>query len=177
MYRFWYPLIAFVIVSGFLWLGLDLKPREIPSVLVDKPAPEFSTKRLLTDNQITSTDLIGKPWVLNVWASWCVACRQEHPLFNDLAKRSEITILGLNYKDKPVEAAEWLQNLGNPYDLIAVDDTGNIGIEYGVYGVPETFLIDHHGMIRYKHIGPVSAQDMEQILLPRIRSMLQDSKT
>lgn len=172
MSRFLLPLSVFIILAGFLGVGLRLNPREVPSPLIDKPAPAFRVPQLHdAGNTIDPVDMRGKVWLLNVWASWCAACRQEHPLLVELARRNIVPIVGLNYKDTRDAAQKWLQELGNPYVLSAVDADGRVGIDYGVYGVPETFLIDQRGVIRYKHIGPVTAQALETEILPRIRKL------
>jgi len=110
-------------------------------------------------------------WIFNVWASWCGSCRIEHPIFNQLAKKKLVTLVGLNYKDEPEAAKQWLAQLGNPYDISVMDQEGRTGIDYGVYGVPETFIIDKKGIIRYKHTGPVEVNDMQNILIPLIKQL------
>ncbi len=168
MSRFLLPLVLFAGLMIFLWKGLDLNPREIPSTLIDKPAPAFDLSQLFDEhNRVTNESLAGKVWLLNVWASWCAACRQEHPVITELAR--EIDIVGLNYKDTRIDAKQWLAEFGNPYLVSAFDQKGDAGIDYGVYGVPETFVIDHLGTIRYKHIGPVSREDAVDKLLPIVR--------
>ena len=174
MKRFLLPLVIFVLLVGFLAVGLKLDPREVPSPLVGKQAPAFELPVLqLPDERFppgarrfAPSDMRGKVWLLNVWASWCVSCRDEHPMLVALAKRGVMPILGLNYKDKGDEAAAWLKQFGNPYDLSVVDTDGRIGIDYGVYGVPETYLIDAQGVIRYKQIGPITAEILERKILP-----------
>lgn len=167
MKRFLLPLGIFILLVGFLAVGLKLDPREVPSPLVGKPAPAFELPILQQpDKRFATGDMRGKVWLLNVWASWCVSCRDEHPMLLALAKRGVLPILGLNYKDKGDEATAWLKQFGNPYDLSVVDADGRIGIDYGVYGVPETYLIDADGVIRYKQIGPVTAAILEQKILP-----------
>ena len=167
MKRFLLPLGAFIVLVGFLAVGLKLDPREVPSPLVGKAAPAFELPLLhQPDKRFSPGDMRGKVWLLNVWASWCVACRDEHPMLLALAKRRVMPILGLNYKDKGDEASAWLKQFGDPYDLSVVDADGRIGIDYGVYGVPETYLIDAEGVIRYKQIGPVTAAILEQKILP-----------
>lgn len=161
------PLIAFIALAIMLGIGLSLNPRELPSTLIDKPAPEFRLALLHEPtNQFAPSDFVGQRWILNVWASWCVACRVEHPLLNQLASNTNIALVGLNYKDKPVEAKQWLDQRGNPYSKIPMDTNGDAGIDWGVYGVPETFVIDEQGHIIYKHTGPISAQIVEQEILP-----------
>jgi len=172
MSRFLLPLLIFVVLAAFLGIGLRLNPREVPSPLIDKPAPAFRVAQLHDAGKtISPEDMRGKVWLLNVWASWCVACRQEHPLLVELAKRNVVPIIGLNYKDDTDAAQQWLRELGNPYQVSAFDADGRIGIDYGVYGVPETFLIDRQGIIRYKHIGPVTAKAVEELILPKIREL------
>jgi len=166
------PLILFVVMAVFLALGLTLNPRDIPSPLIDKPAPAFSLPVLSNPQQrLTQQDLKGKVWLLNVWASWCVSCRSEHPVLNQFSRQQAVTIIGLDYKDEPQAARQWISQLGNPYDTIIMDVEGRTGIDYGVYGVPETFVIDKQGIIRYKFTGPVSTDDIENTLLPMIKTL------
>ena len=172
MSRFLLPLSIFIVLAGFLFVGLGLNPREVPSPLIDKPAPAFQVAQLNTPDQtISPQDMRGKVWLLNVWASWCVSCREEHPLLVELSKRNIVPIVGLNYKDSRVEGMKWLADWGNPYLVSAFDADGKVGIDYGVYGVPETFLIDKAGVIRAKHIGPLTADALEKKLLPKIREL------
>lgn len=172
MKRYLIPLIVFVVMVGFLAVGLSLKPREVPSPLIDKPAPAFSLARLdAPEQQLGLEDLKGQVWLLNVWASWCVACRQEHPLLVDLAKQNLVPIYGLNYKDKREEALAWLGRYGNPYIISLSDTEGLVGIDYGVYGVPETFVIDKQGTIRLKHIGPVTPEALRDTIMPMVRKL------
>ena len=170
--RFLAPLLIFAVVAVFLALGLKLDPREVPSPLIDKSAPEFELPRLLQMEGVVGTaEMRGEVWLLNVWASWCSACRVEHPLLNDLARRQIVRIVGLNYKDAPADARSWLREFGNPYDIIAVDRQGEAGIDWGVYGVPETFVIDRSGVIRYKHIGPLDAKVLNETIVPLVRQL------
>ena len=172
MKRYLIPLIVFVVMVGFLAVGLSLKPREVPSPLIDKPAPAFSLARLDTPEQkLGLEDLKGQVWVLNVWASWCVACRQEHPLLVDLSRQNLVPIYGLNYKDKRDDAIGWLARFGDPYVASLSDIEGLVGIDYGVYGVPETFVIDKQGTIRLKHIGPVTPEALRDTILPLVRKL------
>jgi cytochrome c biogenesis protein CcmG, thiol:disulfide interchange protein DsbE len=172
MLKFIIPLLLFIIMAVFLALGLNLKPSEIPSPLLNKPAPVFSAPKLQTpEEKLSPADLIGKVWLFNVWASWCVSCRAEHPVLNQLAKQNAAVIVGLNYKDEPNDAKNWLDTLGNPYNVSIMDQDGRTGIDYGVYGVPETFVIDKKGVIRYKHTGPVTAEDVQQTFLPLIAKL------
>lgn len=176
MNRYLLPLIGFVVLVGFLAAGLKLDPREIPSPLINKPVPEFSVETLYDDTQtIGANKLKGEVWLLNVWASWCAACRTEHPLINELSKQDLITIVGLNYKDKRADAKQWLNVFGNPYTVIAHDLKGDVGIDFGVYGVPESFLIDKKGQIRFKQIGPFTPQAIQQDLLPLIETLKNES--
>ena len=172
MKRYFIPLIVFAVMLAFLAIGLQLKPREIPSPLIDKAAPRFSLPTLAAPEQtLSSQDLRGKVWVLNVWASWCVACREEHPLLVEMAKLNAVPIFGLNYKDKRADALGWLARFGNPYTASLSDTEGLVGIDYGVYGVPETFVIDKAGVIRHKVIGPVTAESIRDVILPLVRKL------
>jgi cytochrome c biogenesis protein CcmG/thiol:disulfide interchange protein DsbE len=152
------PLIAFAVLVILLAIGLTLNPRLVPSPLIGKPAPEFELPLLLKQGSFSNKDLIGHVTLVNVWASWCFACRQEHEVVKSLARKG-VRIVGLNYKDEPDDAKQWLARLGNPYQFIAADYTGRIAIDWGVYGAPETFLIDKSGIIRHKVIGPLSDRD------------------
>lgn len=172
MKRFVIPLVVFVALGVLLWMGLSLDPRKIPSPLVGKPLPAFALASLHEPSKtVTPDSLRGRVYLLNVWASWCVACRQEHPVLNELARMKAVPIVGLNYKDQRSDAIGWLQNLGNPYELSIVDLDGRIGIELGVYGVPETFVIDKDGVIRYKHIGPISEETWRSKLEPLVKQL------
>jgi len=172
MKRFLWPLAIFILLVGFLAVGLKLDPREVPSPLVGKPAPAFELPVLhQPDKRFVPGDMRGKVWLLNVWASWCVSCREEHPVLMELSKRGVMPILGLNYKDKGDDATAWLKQFGNPYELSVVDADGRIGIDYGVYGVPETYLIDAEGVIRYKQIGPLTMAILEQKVLPLAKAL------
>ncbi|MGH8765406.1 MAG: DsbE family thiol:disulfide interchange protein [Burkholderiales bacterium] len=167
MKRVLLPLGIFLVLIGFLAAGLKLDPREVPSPLVGKHAPVFELPLLTApDKRFSPADMKGKVWLLNVWASWCVSCREEHPVLVELRKRDLIPVLGLNYKDKNDEAERWLKQFGDPYQLSVVDADGRIGIDYGVYGVPETYLIDGAGVIRFKQIGPVTPEILEGKILP-----------
>lgn len=172
MTRYLVPLGVFLLLAVFLAIGLFRDPREVPSPLIDKPAPVFSLPQLHEPNRaLTPADMRGKVWLFNVWASWCVACLDEHPVLVELAKRNLVPIVGLNYKDGRDDALKWLQKHGNPYTVSAQDAQGSVGIDYGVYGVPETYVIDKQGIIRYKKIGPVTPDDLEIRILPLIRSL------
>lgn len=172
MLKFIVPLLLFIVMAIFLAMGLSLNPRDIPSPLIDKPAPDFSLPILAEPTKkLTQNELTGQVWLLNVWASWCGSCRQEHPIFNQLARKKLVTLVGLNYKDQASDAKQWLAQLGNPYNVSIMDQEGRTGLDYGVYGVPETFVIDKKGVIRYKHTGPVSPRDMQEILIPLITEL------
>ena len=172
MTRFLVPLAVFIVMVAFLAVGLGLNPREVPSPLINKPAPAFQLPQLhQPDKTFSQQDMKGKVWLLNVWASWCVSCRQEHPLLMDLAKSNVVPIYGLNYKDPREDALAWLKELGDPYVLSIADRNGRVGIDYGVYGVPETFVIDKEGAIRYKQIGPVTPEALRDKILPLVKEL------
>ncbi|MBL8413710.1 MAG: DsbE family thiol:disulfide interchange protein [Propionivibrio sp.] len=192
MNRFLWPLIGFAVLVVLLAVGLNLNPRDVPSPLVGKPAPLFSLARLDAPEQnFSPQDMLGKVWLLNVWSTWCVSCRQEHPVLVDMVKNNRVTLVGLNYKevrgdggldaDKLDAAAErklalersnaWLKQHGNPYRLSVLDLDGRVGIDYGVYGVPETYLIDKAGIIRMKHTGPISRDDFSGKILPLLAEL------
>ncbi|MCK0510333.1 DsbE family thiol:disulfide interchange protein [Aromatoleum buckelii] len=174
--KFLVPLALFLVLAGFLGYGLQLNPREVPSPLVDKPAPEFRLATLAApDTALGAADMRGEVWLLNVWASWCVSCREEHPVLMELARDKVVPLVGLNYKDTRPEAIAWLEAHGDPYTTSVVDADGRVGIDYGVYGVPETFLIDRQGVIRYKHIGPVTREAVRDVLLPKIAELARAS--
>ncbi len=170
--RFLIPFGLFAILVVFLGIGLTLDPREVPSPLIDKTAPTFELPTLHNPAAtFTPQDMRGKVWLLNVWASWCTSCRAEHLVITDLANTGEVAIIGLNYKDQPRDAINWLDKLGNPYIASVSDRQGRAGLDWGVYGVPETFLIDKKGVIRYKHIGPVTREAVAEKILPLVRQL------
>ncbi len=190
--KFLVPLLLFFGLAGFLAFGLTLNPREVPSPLIDKPAPDFSLARLDQPQQTFSLkEMQGQVWLLNVWASWCVACREEHPLLVRMAEQKIVPVVGLNYKEVRGDGAinargmaleaetgmaierarRWLTDHGDPYVLSVLDIDGRVGIDFGVYGVPETFLIEREGKIRYKHIGPITPEVLKQVLLPKIEEV------
>jgi cytochrome c biogenesis protein CcmG, thiol:disulfide interchange protein DsbE len=172
MLKYIIPFLLFIVLSVFLALGLKLKPSEIPSPLLNKTAPAFSAPKLNVPNEkLSPADLKGKVWLFNVWASWCVSCRAEHPIINQLAQQQAAIIVGLNYKDDPEAAKKWLETLGNPYNDSVMDADGRIGIDWGVYGVPETFVIDKQGIVRFKHTGPVTEEDVQNTFLPLIAKL------
>ena len=191
MNKFLWPLVGFVALVALLAVGLNLNPRDVPSPLVGKPAAAFSLPVLGADRKFGPEDMKGKVWLLNVWASWCVSCRQEHPILVDLGKKGIVPVIGLNYKevrgdgetdmsktDAETEAklareraAKWLTQHGNPYLLSAIDLDGRVGIDYGVYGVPETYIIDKAGIIRMKHTGPVTPESLSTKILPLVAEL------
>ncbi len=170
------PFVIFLALAGLLWMGLSIDPRHVPSPLIGKPAPAFNLPQLYKEGKVSPQDLKGKVWVLNVWASWCVSCRAEHEVVTEFVKKYKVDVLGLNYKDYATEeygdaAKQWLARYGNPYSKIAVDTDGRVGIDWGVYGVPESFVIDQKGVIRYKFTGPLKTQDVEETLAPLIQRL------
>ena len=164
------PLIIFAVLVIFLAVGLTLNPREVPSPLIGKPAPEFELPLLLKQGSFSNKDLIGHVTLVNVWASWCFACRQEHETVKHLSRQG-VRIIGLNYKDEASDAKQWLAKLGNPYQAVAADRDGRIAIDWGVYGAPETFLIDQQGIIRHKVIGPLSDQEKFDALMTVMQTL------
>ena len=172
MRRYLLPLGLFIVLLGFLGVGLRLNPREVPSPLIGKPAPVFSLTQLHAEEKLIAPEnMKGRVWLLNVWASWCVSCRQEHPVLLDLARRGVAPVIGLDYKDERAAGIDWLRQNGDPYLLSAFDGDGRIGIEYGVYGVPETFVIDQRGVVRYKHIGPLTPAVIDEKLIPLVKEL------
>ena len=172
MTRFLLPLALFVGLVIFLAIGLRRDPHEVPSPLINKPAPAFQLPQLHEQAKTFSPqEMRGKVWLLNVWASWCISCREEHPVLLALARSGEVPLYGLNYKDQRNDAIAWLDELGNPYLLSAADLDGRVGIDYGVYGAPETYLIDRAGVIRFKHIGPLTPAVLQNQLLPLVRNL------
>lgn len=192
MNRFLWPLIGFVVLVALLAVGLNLNPRDVPSPLVGRPAPMFSLARVdAPDQSFSPKDMLGKVWLLNVWSTWCVSCRQEHPVLVEMAKSRTVTLVGLNYKDvrgdgeidadKLSAAAErqlalersnsWLRKHGNPYLLSVLDLDGRVGIDYGVYGVPETYIIDKAGIIRMKQTGPITPDVFSGKILPLVAEL------
>jgi cytochrome c biogenesis protein CcmG/thiol:disulfide interchange protein DsbE len=170
--RFVLPLGIFSILVVFLGLGLSLDPRHVPSPLIGKPIPDFNLQSVSMPAQdITDEDLRGRVFLLNVWASWCAACIAEHPLLVELAESGAVDIVGLNYKDTREHATAWLRRNGDPYRLSLRDPVGDLGLDLGVYGVPETFLIDAEGIIRYKHIGPLNSRELTSTLLPLLTKL------
>lgn len=172
MIRYLIPLGIFVVLVVFLARGLQLNPREVPSPLIGKPAPDFMLPQVHdATQQFGKQDMLGKVSLLNVWASWCVACREEHPVLMALARQGIVNIYGLNYKDTRADATRWLQQFGDPYQVSAFDEQGTVGIDYGVYGVPETYVIDKQGIIRHKVIGAVNEENLQKEILPLIKEL------
>ncbi|MBS0436032.1 MAG: DsbE family thiol:disulfide interchange protein [Proteobacteria bacterium] len=170
--KFLIPLGLFLVLAGFLAVGLNLNPREVPSPLIGKPAPGFDLTMLdAPDQRLKRDDLLGKVWMLNVWASWCAPCREEHPLVVELARRKLVPVYGLNYKDTRPAGLAFLTQLGNPYEASLFDADGRVGIDYGVYGVPETFVVDKQGTIRYKQIGPLTPEVIEKKIVPLLKEL------
>jgi cytochrome c biogenesis protein CcmG/thiol:disulfide interchange protein DsbE len=163
------PLCVFLILSAFLAAGLRLDPRHVPSPLIGKPAPHFELTQLHEPNQtFTPEDLLGRIWLLNVWASWCVSCRVEHELLAALSRAGVVPIYGLAYKDRRENSLAFLQSFGDPYVLSLEDPDGRVGIDYGVYGVPETYLIDKAGVIRFKQVGPITVDVVKETIVPMV---------
>ena len=166
------PLGAFVILLALLYFGLGNDPRNIPSPLVGKAVPTFSLPQLYdSSKKATPEAMKGKVWMLNVWASWCVSCRAEHAVVSQFVKDSQLEVMGLNYKDESSDAKAWLGQFGNPYSVIAVDVDGRVGIDWGVYGVPESYLIDKKGIIRHKFTGPISQKIVVDTLNPLLEKL------
>jgi len=170
--KFLVPLALFLVLAAFLARGLKLDPREVPSPLIGKPAPGFTLSRLdAADRTLKRDDLLGKVWVLNVWASWCAPCREEHPLLVEFAKRKLAPVYGLNYKDTRANGMNFLRQLGNPYEASLFDGDGRVGIDFGVYGVPETFVIDAKGVVRFKHVGPLNPGVIDGRIVPLLKEL------
>lgn len=170
--KFLLPLLLFFVMVGFLAKGLFLNPKEVPSPLIGKPAPAFEAPVLGDPSKTFSTaDMKGKVWLLNTWASWCAACRDEHPLLVEMLKH-KIPLYGLAYKDVEADALEVLKEMGNPYIITANDADGAIGLDYGVYGVPETYIIDKAGIIRYKQIGPITPDALRNDIIPILQELM-----
>lgn len=166
------PLALFFVLVVFLGMGLGLDPHEVPSPLINKPAPAFTLTQLeQPDAKFSPEELKGKVWLLNVWASWCVACRQEHPVLMEFSRLKLVPLIGLAYKDQRKDALGLLRRSGNPYDVTAFDGDGRVGIDYGVYGAPESYLIDKVGIIRYKKIGPITPEDLKKTIIPLINEL------
>ena len=170
--RLWLIIAGFLVLVGLLAVGLQLNPREVPSPLIGKPAPAFDLPLLQQpDKSFSQKDMLGTVWVMNVWASWCPPCLVEHPVVSELARSGIAPVVGLNYKDVREDALPWLKRNGDPFKVTVYDAAGRIAIDYGVYGVPETYVIDRKGIIRYKHIGPLTPQVAEKKLRPLIQEL------
>ncbi len=170
--RYLLPLGAFAVLVVFLGIGLKLDPREVPSPLIGKPAPAFSLPQLHEPTKTFAPEQMkGKVWLLNVWASWCVSCRQEHVYLTEFARTGVVDVVGLDYKDVPEDGQRWLAQLGNPYVLSVIDREGMAGLDWGVYGVPETFVIDKKGHIRHKQTGPVDPTILQTVILPLVQTL------
>lgn len=163
------PLLIFIALIALLYNGLGKNPRLLPSALIDKPVPKFSVPSLMTGKTISNETLNGHMYLLNVWGSWCPNCRLEHPMVTEFARQNIIPVYGLNYKDEDSDAKLWLKQFGNPYTDILVDKEGHVGIDFGVYGAPESFLIDKNGIIRHKIVGELTPGNIQSELLPLIQ--------
>ena len=172
MTRFIWPFIVFLVLAGFLYIGLNLDPREVPSPLIGKPAPAFVLPLLHEPGkQFSPAEMKGKVWLLNVWASWCGACKDEHPILMELSRQNIVPVYGMDYKDKREDGEETLRKAGDPYTVAIFDADGKVGFDYGVYGVPETYVIDKQGVIRDKIIGAVTHQNLRERILPLIAEL------
>ena len=170
--KHWIPLALFGVLVSFLAVGLTRDPRELPSPLIDKPAPRFNLPQVgAVDQRFAPADLKGQVWMLNVWASWCTACREEHPTLLEFSRTQQVMLVGLDYKDQRADALKFLARQGDPYKFSALDLDGRAGIDWGVYGVPETFVIDKQGVIRYKQVGPMTAEALQGTILPLIEKL------
>ncbi len=171
-WRYFLPLAIFFGLVWFLYRGLSLNPREVPSALLDKPVPQFTLPLLHEPEKMLSVaDMKGQVWLLNVWGSWCISCQYEHPVLNGLSKQQVVPIIGFNWKDEPETAKAWLRKNGDPYTKSVADREGRVAIDLGVYGAPETFIIDKGGVIRLKHTGPISPSDLKNTIVPLIEKL------
>jgi cytochrome c biogenesis protein CcmG/thiol:disulfide interchange protein DsbE len=169
MARYIALVVAFVVLIGILAIGLDRDPSKLPSPLIDKPAPEYELPRVKDPmSSVGSADYAGQLVLVNIWATWCVGCRQEHDFLVELAGRQEIPVYGIDWRDQRDEALKWLDRLGDPYVASAYDEDGRVGIDWGVYGAPETFLVSSSGNVLYKHIGPLDEASWQREFVPRI---------
>ena len=170
--RYLIPLVLFLGLVVFLAIGLTRDPHVVPSPLINKPAPTFKLSQLADPSKTFSADeMRGKVWLLNIWGTWCVVCREEHPMLLEIERSGAVPIYGLDVKDKREDALAWLRELGDPYVLSVSDLDGRVGIDYGVYGAPETFLIDKNGVIRFKHIGPITPDVWQDQMLPLVKEL------
>lgn len=168
--RLFLPLAAFILLSLLLFKGLSLDPTSLPSALVGKPMPDFALEELHSSEVLSKQGIIGEPMLVNIWATWCYSCRVEHPYLLELAAQG-VKIIGLNYKDDSVKAIAWLKDLGDPYALTLSDTEGMLGLDMGVYGAPETYVVDAEGVVRYRHVGVVDAQVWESQLAEWFRPL------
>jgi cytochrome c biogenesis protein CcmG, thiol:disulfide interchange protein DsbE len=171
MKRFLIPLILVGVLVAFLGIGLTLNPHEVPSPLIGKPAPTFTLPQLHSGEPWTPERMKGKVWLLNVWASWCPSCLHEHPVLVNFARTQNVPVVGLNYKDQAADAKAWLERNGNPYVVSVADLEGRVAIDFGVYGAPETYLIDGDGVIRFKQIGPVTPEVLTEKIMPLVKTL------
>lgn len=170
--RYALPLVLFVLLLVLFVFGLQMDPRKVPSPLIDKPLPEFELSQLHDSSAtITNQKINGDVVLVNVWASWCVTCRYEHPVLLAFSRDSDVGLYGVNYKDTRENALQWLKQYGDPYSMSAFDPTGRTGLDFGVYAVPETYVLDKEGIVRYKHTGPISQQDMDDTIVPLINKL------
>ncbi len=172
MSRYLIPLVIFGVLIVFLAMGLNRDPNMVPSPLINEPAPAFQLPQLQDPKKsFSAQEMRGKVWLLNVWASWCGPCREEHPVLLQLSQSGVVPVYGLNYKNDRKEALAWLSEVGNPYVVVASDIDGRVGIEYGVYGVPETYLIDRDGVIRFKQIGIMTPDIVKDTIIPMVKDL------
>jgi cytochrome c biogenesis protein CcmG/thiol:disulfide interchange protein DsbE len=166
------PLLAFALLAAYLGYGLTRDPSKLPSTMIDQPVPAFALPGVDgTPNALSNEHLTGQVMIVNMFASWCVPCRVEHPLLMRLAQEKGITLHGFAWKDKPEDVAKFLAELGSPYARVGLDESGRAAIDWGVYGVPETYIIDASGRIRYKHVGPLMPNDVEETILPLLERL------
>jgi cytochrome c biogenesis protein CcmG/thiol:disulfide interchange protein DsbE len=170
--KFLFPLAVFLVLLVFFIVGLNRDPREVPSPLINKPAPTFKLPVLGAQGKTFSPEeMRGKVWLLNVWASWCVACREEHPMLLAMSQDKSVNLIGIDYKDTDDAGSDVLKQNGNPYQTVVTDADGRVGIDYGVYGVPETYVIDRQGVIRYKQIGPITEEALREKIIPLLNGL------
>jgi len=170
--RYYAPLAIFAAIAVFLGIGLTLDNEEVPSPLIGEPVPSFEIATVRQpERSMAPADFDGQVWLLNVWATWCAACKQEHPVLMRAAREHGLTLVGLDYKDERAKAIEWLDRRGDPYVVSGFDPEGRVGLDLGVYGAPETYIIDAEGVVRYKHIGPISPKALREDILPRVRDL------
>ena len=166
-----FPLVAFAALAAYFWVSLKRDPSILPSAMIDQPMPTFALAGLGDQAGIATTELAGQVVLINFFASWCVPCRIEHPLLMSIARELDVPLYGIDYKDKPEDATRFLTELGNPYGKVAADRDGRIGIDFGVYGVPETYVIDKAGRIRLRHVGPLTEADVAKEIAPLVKEL------